>query len=56
MTGYCLSTFAQNVGMLIAGRFITGLASGVSMVTAPMYINQISPSTYRGSLGSTVQL
>ncbi|CAK1550927.1 unnamed protein product [Leptosia nina] len=54
--GWLLITFASNVGMLMAGRFITGIAGGAFCVTAPAYTSEIAQDSIRGSLGSYFQL
>ncbi|CAH0398588.1 unnamed protein product [Chilo suppressalis] len=54
--GWLLITFATNLGMLIAGRFITGVAGGAFCVTAPAYTSEIAQDSIRGSLGSYFQL
>ncbi|XP_075978584.1 solute carrier family 2 member nebulosa isoform X2 [Anticarsia gemmatalis] len=54
--GWLLITFASSVGMLIAGRFITGLAGGAFCVTAPAYTSEIAQDSIRGTLGSYFQL
>lgn len=54
--GWLLITFASNIGMLIAGRFITGVAGGAFCVTAPAYTSEIAQDSIRGTLGSYFQL
>lgn len=54
--GWLLITFGTNVGMLIAGRFITGVAGGAFCVTAPAYTSEIAQDSIRGTLGSYFQL
>ncbi|CAG9087445.1 unnamed protein product [Plutella xylostella] len=54
--GWVLITFAQNVAMLMVGRFITGIAGGAFCVTAPAYTSEIAQDSIRGSLGSYFQL
>lgn len=54
--GWLLITFGANVGMLIAGRFITGVAGGAFCVTAPSYTSEIAQDSIRGTLGSYFQL
>lgn len=54
--GWLLITFAQNVPMLIIGRFITGVAGGAFCITAPAYNSEIAVDSIRGSLGSYFQL
>ncbi|KAF9811309.1 hypothetical protein SFRURICE_002678 [Spodoptera frugiperda] len=54
--GWLLITFGTSVGMLIAGRLITGIAGGAFCVTAPAYTSEIAQDSIRGTLGSYFQL
>lgn len=54
--GWLLITFGTSVDMLIAGRFITGVAGGAFCVTAPAYTSEIAQDSIRGTLGSFFQL
>ncbi len=54
--GTLMTAFAMHITHLIIGRFIVGLAIGVSSYVAPLYISEISPSRYRGALVSLNQL
>eukprot|EP00128_Syssomonas_multiformis_P015955 Colp12_sorted_trinity150504_noHs@26012 len=51
-----LTCFATHVGMLIAGRFVVGLASGMATVVVPMYLSEIAPVHLRGGFGTLNQL
>lgn len=42
--------------MILAGRFLTGLAGGSFSVTAPIYTSEIAQKEIRGTLGSYFQL
>lgn len=50
------SASAHVVGVLIAFRFLGGLALGAASVVAPMYIAEISPARLRGRLVAVNQL
>lgn len=54
--GFTLIISAQNVWMLLGGRVLSGLASGVTSLVVPVYISETSHSRVRGTLGSCVQL
>lgn len=54
--GFTLIISAQNVWMLLGGRVLCGLASGVTSLVVPVYISETSHSRVRGTLGSCVQL
>jgi sugar porter (SP) family MFS transporter len=53
--GALVSAFAANVGVLLAGRFVVGIAIGLSSVTAPLYISEVAPRASRGALVSLYQ-
>lgn len=42
--------------MLIIGRFVVGLYSGLSTGFVPMYVGEVSPTALRGALGTLHQL
>ncbi|GAM39429.1 hypothetical protein TCE0_034f10975 [Talaromyces pinophilus] len=48
MVGSTLTCAAQNIGMLVVGRLINGLAVGFESAQVPVYISEISPPTQRG--------
>ncbi|KAM7405442.1 hypothetical protein PAMP_012704 [Pampus punctatissimus] len=50
------SKLAASWEMLIIGRFIVGLYSGLSTGFVPMYVEEISPTNLRGALGTLHQL
>ncbi|XP_061591573.1 solute carrier family 2, facilitated glucose transporter member 1-like [Cololabis saira] len=50
------SKLATSFEMLIVGRFIVGLYSGLSTGFVPMYVEEISPTSLRGALGTLHQL
>ncbi|XP_018601983.1 solute carrier family 2, facilitated glucose transporter member 8 isoform X1 [Scleropages formosus] len=54
--GFTIIIAAQNIWMLYLGRVLTGLASGVTSLAAPLYISETSHQRIRGTLGSCVQL
>jgi sugar porter (SP) family MFS transporter len=54
--GALLCAFAPSVGVLIAARFILGLAVGCASFVAPMYIAELAPKRIRGGLVSFNQL
>ena len=53
--GWLLITFADNVEMLYAGRFLTGFSGAFSML-APGYIAEICEVSIRGSLATFMQV
>jgi SP family arabinose:H+ symporter-like MFS transporter len=50
------SAVANNLTMLVLARIAGGLAVGAASTVAPMYISEVSPAKYRGSLVSMYQL
>lgn len=50
------SALSNNLSTLVLARIIGGIAVGAASVVVPMYISEISPSKYRGSLVSIYQL
>jgi len=54
--GWCLISYASNVGMLYTGRIFTGVAVGMSSLAVPVYIAEIATPSLRGGLGSINQL
>ena len=53
---YVVILAAQNVAMILIGRFFTGFFSGIISVTVPIYISEIASPNVRGLLGSFVQV
>jgi SP family arabinose:H+ symporter-like MFS transporter len=50
------SALAPNLTLVVMARIAGGLAVGAASIVAPMYISEISPAKYRGSLVSMYQL
>ncbi|XP_020795897.1 solute carrier family 2, facilitated glucose transporter member 1-like [Boleophthalmus pectinirostris] len=50
------SKLASSWEMLIIGRFVVGLYSGLSTGFVPMYVGEVSPTALRGALGTLHQL
>ncbi|RDW68193.1 hypothetical protein BP5796_08850 [Coleophoma crateriformis] len=46
--GAALQASAQEVGMMIAGRFVAGAACGIILSVVPVYIAEVSPPKDRG--------
>ncbi|XP_055927010.1 solute carrier family 2, facilitated glucose transporter member 8-like [Argiope bruennichi] len=55
IAGWFSICFAENIGTIIAGRLICGIACGVVSVAVPMYCVEIATSEVRGLLGSSFQ-
>ncbi|KAI5109130.1 solute carrier family 2, facilitated glucose transporter member 1, partial [Silurus meridionalis] len=50
------SKMAASWEMLIIGRFVVGLYSGLSTGFVPMYVGEVSPTSLRGAMGTLHQL
>lgn len=50
------SKLATSWEMLIIGRLVVGLYSGLSTGFVPMYVGEIAPTSLRGALGTLHQL
>ncbi|XP_042425080.1 probable plastidic glucose transporter 1 [Zingiber officinale] len=54
--GALLSAQAHTMNEMLWGRFLVGLGIGANTVLVPLYISEVSPTKYRGSLGSLCQI
>ncbi|XP_021375505.1 solute carrier family 2, facilitated glucose transporter member 3-like [Mizuhopecten yessoensis] len=50
------SKFAKSYEMLIAGRFVAGLCSGIDTAIVPLYLSETAPISLRGLAGTFNQL
>ncbi|KAH7445677.1 hypothetical protein KP509_01G020100 [Ceratopteris richardii] len=50
IAGTILGTFAHNLPILIIGRLLLGCGLGFSNQAIPLYISEIAPARYRGTL------
>jgi SP family galactose:H+ symporter-like MFS transporter len=48
--GTALTTFTQSLNILVVGRFVLGIAIGISSYTVPLFISEMAPFETRGSL------
>ncbi|KAI0465497.1 high affinity glucose transporter [Komagataella kurtzmanii] len=53
--GAILQCAAQNQGMLIAGRLISGIGVGFGSASAPVYCSEVAPAKIRGMIGGLFQ-
>ncbi|XVF01572.1 hypothetical protein REPUB_Repub04eG0100600 [Reevesia pubescens] len=55
MIGTALNACALNVGMLIAGRLLLGFGVGFTNQAAPVYLSEMAPPKWRGTLSTGFQ-
>lgn len=53
--GAIASAASPGVAILLASRFVVGIAIGFASVVSPMYVSEVSPAGIRGSLVSLYQ-
>lgn len=46
--GSIITCAAQNIGMLIVGRFINGISVGICSAQVPVYVSELAPPSKRG--------
>jgi sugar porter (SP) family MFS transporter len=56
LVGAGMCAQAMTVSEMLIGRAISGIGVGMASGLVPLYINEISPENFRGTLGSLVQL
>ncbi|XP_039036957.1 probable plastidic glucose transporter 1 isoform X2 [Hibiscus syriacus] len=54
--GAIVSAQAHSLHEILLGRFLVGLGIGVNTVLVPIYISEVAPTKYRGSLGTLSQI
>jgi len=54
--GPLFSALAPNFGLLVTGRFLSGIGSGAALVIVPIYIGEIAPMASKGSFGALTQI
>ena len=54
--GAILAAIAPSVAVLVAARFIIGLAVGSAALVVPLYLSEIAPTEIRGAIASLNQL
>lgn len=53
--GSIISCASQNIGMLIAGRFINGFSVGICSAQVPVYVSELAPPSKRGRVVGSQQ-
>uniref|UniRef100_A0ACD5YFH2 Uncharacterized protein n=1 Tax=Avena sativa TaxID=4498 RepID=A0ACD5YFH2_AVESA len=54
--GAFISAQAHSLDEMLVGRFLVGIGIGVNTVLVPIYISEVAPTKYRGSLGTLCQI
>ena len=54
--GSLLATLAPNISVIAAGRLISGVGAGASIVVGPIFVSEISPPQSKGVLGASTQV
>lgn len=54
--GASTMALAHSVPLLVAGRFLIGVAAGVGLCTTPVYLDELAPPAIRGRVGVFNQL
>ena len=54
--GGAFMTIGNNIAQLSLGRFLVGIGAGSSSVVVQLYINEVSPTSLRGTMGTCNQL
>ncbi|KAJ9638968.1 Bifunctional purine biosynthesis protein PurH [Coniosporium tulheliwenetii] len=54
--GPLFEAFAPNIGTMAAGRFISGIGAGASVVVVPIYISEVAPPAEKGFFGAFTQV
>ncbi|XP_051122989.1 sugar carrier protein C-like [Andrographis paniculata] len=54
--GSLINGFAQNIPMLISGRFLLGFGMGFSNQATPLYLSEMAPYKYRGAFNIGFQM
>jgi MFS family permease len=50
------AALAPNIGVIAAGRFVSGLGAGAALVVVPIYISEIAPPQQKGFFGAFTQI
>ncbi|KAG0672619.1 hypothetical protein C6P45_000050 [Maudiozyma exigua] len=56
LVGSLVMSQSRTFTMILLGRLIVGISCGAGIVITPMYINEIAPMEWKGTLGSMNQL
>lgn len=54
--GPIFESLANNIGVLIVGRILSGVGAGAAIVVVPIYISEIAPPKEKGMFGALTQI
>ena len=54
--GPAAEALAPNIGVMTAGRFVSGLGAGAAVVVVPIYLSEIAPPQQKGFFGAFTQI
>lgn len=54
--GPVLESLAGNIGVIILGRFLSGVGAGAAIVVVPIYISEVAPPKEKGLFGALTQV
>jgi MFS family permease len=56
IVGPLASALADNIDLMVLGRFLSGIGAGASTVICPLYVAEVSPPDKRGLFGAFTQV
>jgi MFS family permease len=56
LVGPLASALADNIDLMILGRFLSGIGAGASTVICPLYVAELSPPDMKGLFGAFTQV
>ncbi len=56
VVGPMFESLASNIGVLVVGRFLSGIGAGAAIVVVPIYISELAPPRGKGFFGAFTQV
>lgn len=54
--GPIFESLSSNIGLLVTGRFLSGIGAGAAIVVVPIYISELAPPRGKGFFGAFTQV